>query len=332
MNSEKNDLIVKYITGETSEKETAEVEALRQNDADFKAKYDKFLLYWESSKDFANDFNPDVEKAFLKIRTKTIDKPHKGKQRTLILRLSGVAASIILLLGFSYLFFLNHGNIFLSRQAYQTEDNVQHIILPDSSVINLNRHSKLIVQRSFNEEKRQVILEGEAFFTIAKNPEKPFIVKTGKVKTSVLGTSFNIYENKEQKLITLSVFTGKVHFTTKSNGITLEKNQAVIYNTDEKQISEPSALNINSNAWLTKELHFVDTPLPELLQTLEHTYNIRFDSTQIEEINHISFTGSFSDMPHKDVLQIIGLTISIEFKELDQGTFIVIEDIPVAVD
>lgn len=86
----------------------------------------------------------------------------------------------------------------------------QFIKLPDESTVLLNENSKLTYEDSFGIQSRKVVLTGEAYFDVRHDPSRPFIVRTGKVKTTVLGTAFNIKAYEEQQEIMVTVDRGKV--------------------------------------------------------------------------------------------------------------------------
>lgn len=84
------------------------------------------------------------------------------------------------------------------------------LVLSDGSEIRLNSESKITFPETFGERAREVTLEGEAFFEVAHNLEKPFVVRTGDLTTTVLGTSFNIKAFSKEEDIEVTVATGKV--------------------------------------------------------------------------------------------------------------------------
>ncbi|MBB4034815.1 ferric-dicitrate binding protein FerR (iron transport regulator) [Dysgonomonas hofstadii] len=127
-------------------------------------------------------------------------------------------AAIVLVLGSAiWLSFDQSGNMTHPAFAeihknWQTENSERMTInLPDGSTVQINGGSSLEMdETAFNKEKREIWLSGEAFFNIARNPEKPFIVHTGSVQTTVRGTSFNVKAYTELEETVISVREGKV--------------------------------------------------------------------------------------------------------------------------
>lgn len=92
------------------------------------------------------------------------------------------------------------------------------VILPDGSIVYLNAGSSINYPVAFSKINRVVTLVGEGFFEVVKNKKKPFIVETGKVKTQVLGTSFNVRAYNNEKIVQVAVATGKVKMEDKASG------------------------------------------------------------------------------------------------------------------
>lgn len=113
--------------------------------------------------------------------------------------------------------------------------NISKVILPDGSIVWLKAYSKLSYPEQFSDTNREVKLEGEALFEVAENPKKPFVITCGELKTTVLGTSFNIRANRKD--IEVNVLTGKVALSSEysdSNMILLPNEMGVFDKGDQK--------------------------------------------------------------------------------------------------
>ena len=124
-----------------------------------------------------------------------------------------------------------------------------NIVLQDGTTIRLNSESKLIYPEKFEDGKREVFLTGEAFFDVVKNPTKPFIINTGKVKITVMGTSFNI-SAFERSNVEVTVATGLVKVSTIHKNINEEEDESVIFLSPNQQ----GIYSIDNNDLLTKEV------------------------------------------------------------------------------
>ena len=157
------------------------------------------------------------------------------------------------------------------------------LILPDGSLVWLNAASSLRYPTAFGGTKREVELQGEAYFEVVSNTAKPFIVKTDKQQLQVLGTVFNVNAYANEPDVTTTLVSGKVALKTVDSGA------STILNPDE-QASLGSAgyrvKQVNSEAytaWTSGEFRFVATPLPEVIRQIERWYDLDVDYNRIPE-------------------------------------------------
>ncbi len=205
---------------------------------------------------------------------------------------------------------------------------ISHQVLSDGSVVLLQPNSSIEFPAIFSEAKREVRLTGEAFFDVAKNKARPFIITTGDVTIKVLGTSFNVkaYENEDQ--ITVAVKTGRV-LVTKSeaspninNGakeeIILTPNQEVVYSTVEenflkKLVDEPAIILSKPTLF---EMKYDGTPVVKIFEVLEQNYGIDivFDE---EMLAGCSLTTSMNEEGLYERIEIICKAINAQYKITD---------------
>jgi ferric-dicitrate binding protein FerR (iron transport regulator) len=181
------------------------------------------------------------------------------------------------------------------------------IYLPDSSKVVLHPGSKMDYQRNGN--NREVTLEGEAYFDIATLPEQPFIIHTGRVSTTVLGTSLNI-KTWNTDSVSVSVITGKVQVTDASQQKTiLTPNQQVVYNQHTNNIQQVKIIPATIIAWAKSDMQFQDMPFEQLAQRLDRRYdvNIVFKNPALQ---HCPITGRFSGTESlSEVLDVLSQTM-----------------------
>ena len=194
--------------------------------------------------------------------------------------------------------------------------------LKDGSVVTLQPAARLAYPDQFAADKREVYLEGEAFFDVAKNPAKPFFVHSGNLVTQVLGTSFNIKPDRETNQITVAVKTGKVAVfednkqvaltkeQQKNNGAIVTPNQKVIYYTTSRNFAtslvenpEP-ILPAGDSAMMITSFSYDDAPLATVLQNVEKVYGIEI-LTENENIYQCKFTGNINSQSLYDKLVLI---------------------------
>ncbi len=169
------------------------------------------------------------------------------------------------------------------------------MLLPDGTIVWLNAKSKITFDNNFNNKLRQLSLEGEAFFEVKRNVEKPFIVKTGNLETKVLGTKFNIQAYSLNKMIEVALLEGKIAVSiNKNQKIILLPNQSVCFNKQSNLLTP--ILKVNTEryaAWRSGNLIFDRTPLKLVLNNLERNFNVKIQ-VSTPSLNHIKINGKFS--------------------------------------
>jgi ferric-dicitrate binding protein FerR (iron transport regulator) len=151
----------------------------------------------------------------------------------------------------------------------------EYLSLPDGSKVLLNAGSTLEYANSFNASERGVYLSGEAFFSIRKETGRPFVVYTGKVKTVVLGTTFNIRAYSTDKDVTVTVTSGKVKVDhgLKTIGIITPNEQVTVSHIGDAvkklQVDADQAM-----AWRQQDILFEDQPMPEVVKILEQRFDV----------------------------------------------------------
>lgn len=155
--------------------------------------------------------------------------------------------------------------------------------LSDSSKVYLGPGSKLTYPEVFAGQRREVVLEGEAYFEVEGNPANPFIIRTGDIYTQVLGTSFKIAAFPGKK-INVGVTSGKVRVDQYVNGkavrqlAVLTAGRQVTYNPNEKKEVLTAQLNVqDAEAWLKGKLVFNGTPLHELADVMERWRDVEVE-------------------------------------------------------
>ncbi|MBC7889710.1 MAG: FecR domain-containing protein [Ferruginibacter sp.] len=195
----------------------------------------------------------------------------------------------------------------LSEEINSTE-LPKKLLLEDGSIIILQPKAKIAFARHFLKDRREVYLEGEAFFDVAKNTAKPFFVYNGRLVTKVLGTSFNVKIIKDKTEV--SVRTGRVAVyengrevnlneqQKKNNGVIITPNQKVTYYTENRHfvtslVDVPIVVPVENNQGAGARFVFDDTPLSEVLAELEKSYAIEIILAN-KDLNNCPFTGDLS--------------------------------------
>lgn len=193
-----------------------------------------------------------------------------------------------------------------------------NITLPDGSKVWLNSQSKLTYARDFNKKKRELQLDGEAYFEVAHNPKKPFIVKSHDIMVEALGTSFGMKAYDEDNLISSILMVGKVRVTTPDGETILLPNERIMYDKTSHKKNLSSVTNATDfTGWIHNELRFENESLDEIAKTIQRIYNVKIIFAS-EQLKNQHYTGTVNNNSLESVLNIITLTSPISFQINDQ--------------
>ncbi|MGX5817962.1 FecR family protein [Chitinophaga lutea] len=178
-----------------------------------------------------------------------------------------------------------HTNAPVLATAARKPDSKRFVLLPDGSRVVLREGSSLKYPAAFSGDSREVTLSGEAYFEIEDQPGKPFMIYSGKVVTTVLGTAFNIKAYPGQPSVTVTVTKGKVKIEEEKSrkllGV-LHPDQQIVYQ-EEKAAVQP-ARAVETVAWLKKGMDFDAVPFEDIAARISEQYqvNIRFDNDNMK--------------------------------------------------
>lgn len=208
---------------------------------------------------------------------------NKATQRKKISNLLFKAAAILI----PFVFIVSM-SIYLSSQVdlfgnsnyseiYVPKGETMRILFQDGSEAYLNSDSKISYPEKFGFKNRKVTLEGEAYFNVSSNKKRPFIVETDKTTITVLGTSFNVNAYGNDDLVEVVLDEGEVVLGVDKRNYAILPGQKAIYNKIDGLISIANLeKSLEESMWKNNVLHFSNTPLLDVIKTLNRRYNIRF--------------------------------------------------------
>lgn len=193
------------------------------------------------------------------------------------------------------------------------------INFPDGSVISLNSGSKVSFLRGFASDKREIVLRGEAFFEVAKDSLRPFIVHTGNISTQALGTSFNINYSPYDTAITVALATGvvkidKLDKDRKRQITRLAPGQQLSYNKVTQQHAVVSFDRDEVLGWKQGVLSFKQANMKQTIKKLENWYgvDIEVDTSGMPD-EAWNYTGEYDSEALDKVLEGIGFVKGFSF-------------------
>ncbi len=188
------------------------------------------------------------------------------------------------------------------------------IILPDGSKAWLNSLSKLTYKSDYNTEKRILELDGEAYFEVAHNPDKPFIVQSKDFSVEALGTAFGVKAYSEDIVISSILMRGKVMVTTPGGTSILKPNERIVFDRKSLQANKSKVTNaVDFTGWIHNELRFENESLVEIAKSIQRIYNVEIIFST-ERLKNLRYTGTVQNNSLESLLNIITLTSPISFQ------------------
>lgn len=184
------------------------------------------------------------------------------------------------------------------------------VTLSDGSMVALNAGSKLTFPTGFRGPERKVYVEGEAFFSVTKNADKPFIVNVGGNEIKVLGTQFNVNSYPETEGVEATLLEGSVSFSNaEGKNVLLNPNQQVFSAYGNLSLKDVAAADFN--AWTKGEFLFNDVPVSVVMQKLARWYNVEVQPVSMPSKNLYMRVSRKADL--KEVLEMIAKATDLEF-------------------
>lgn len=200
--------------------------------------------------------------------------------------------------------------------------------LSDGTLVKLNSGSRIYYPESFSDSLRLVEFEGEAFFEVAKDTSKPFVIRSGKVNTMVLGTSFNLKSTAITESFELAVATGSVKVFHDLKGQSLEEryvnpNQSAVWDHQSKTFQVQDFDPGTVLAWVDGNLVFDNSSFEDIIHTLEKWYGVQIDTSSLNRKLPTGYTGKYKDKSLETVLQ--GISYVLDFKYEINGKKVIIK-------
>ncbi len=240
-------------------------------------------------------------------------KPVKSKRLFNYTKLAAAASLLIICSAAIYFF-----NSTTATQAYLSYHNgygkTAVITLEDGSKISLNSNSTLKYPQHFTNDKREVELEGEGFFEISKDKDRPFTVNTNKLKTTVLGTKFNVsaYKNSAEVSVALVEGSVAVELNDKSQKITLRPTEMISVKGTSNQLIKTNFDSNKTTAWQTGAIIFENASFDDIATKLNNAYGITIINKTGD--NYWQYSGSFTKTDYVSIIQNICFAKRINYK------------------
>lgn len=305
-------LIIRYLQDDVQDYEQKIVENWIKGSESNRTYFEDIKKVWDTSETVADFSKIDVDKQWDKFKSKTVKKTKSNK---IYLK---IAASIVLLISLGY--YINASfNTTITLVAKAGAEN--KFVLPDNSEIWLKQGSELKYEKEFKGSARNVSLNGEGFFEVTKDPNKPFIVLTGNTTTKVLGTSFNLKNDLKTKQTELVLLSGKVEFLSNNDKQILVPGDKVVAMSNGKLVKSINK-NLNFSSWKSGILKFEKTPIHQVIKDIELHYNKKI-TIKNQEFANCTLTTIFDNEPFDNVMQTLKILFDFTYVNIDKDTIVI---------
>jgi transmembrane sensor len=192
------------------------------------------------------------------------------------------------------------------------------LTLSDGSQVTLNADSKLKYPDRFDDTRREVYLEGEGYFVVKQSHNRPFILHTGNLSTTVLGTKFNVSAYPENNTIAVSLLEGKVKVSRNEKGMTdnvvfLQPQEQLLYDKEHEVSSCSQFDSLEAVGWKDNIYVFENEPLDHVLSQLEKAFGITFKITD-QTVLAQKITIKFENNSPQTVIDVIKHLTGLDYK------------------
>jgi ferric-dicitrate binding protein FerR (iron transport regulator) len=239
-------------------------------------------------------------------------------------RLTGIAASLLLFcfLGWLYVKDPKNGANHTTQTLQSAQNTGGRLTLPDGTQVFMTPNSKITFTNSFNAEKRELTLTGEAFFDVKHDARKPFIIRTSNhLAVTVLGTSFNVYSRPKAN-IEVKVATGLVGVTANNKSHYLKAGQQLIYQLSNGQITIKQVNAQDASSLQNQTLVFNDNNANEIAEKLQRWYNINIE-VKPSARKRARFSGEMKDTGIDNLLNGLSYATGLHYRYKNPHTVII---------
>jgi len=311
--------VVKYLAGEMTAQEKDIFEKKRASDPSLELVYQEYLKIWKSVDKLAGLGKYDLDAEWDQLSSK-IDLSPARKSPKLLRNVLRIAAAILIgVSGVAGWYILSQGT---NYEEVALLEKIETIDLSDGSKVTLNAGSSMKFAVDPSSSERKIILQGEAYFDVARDTLRPFVVEAGSTVIEVLGTSFNVRAYTETETVEVTVNSGLVAMGAKRGAgkqLILNPGNSGIYDKAKRSLNLISKADPNALAWKTRELVFSETSLAEVASVISHVYQVQLRVA--DSIASCPLTVSFSQQELSAVLNVIVNTLDLSM-EREEGVIV----------
>ncbi|WP_236978392.1 FecR family protein [Membranihabitans maritimus] len=247
------------------------------------------------------------------------------KEKVFGIRNLTVAASLLLLVTLGFFTRKYWSPLLLSERTLSVSTQlgeIKNLELADGSSVWLNGGSKLVYPEKFRGGTRLVSLEGEAFFEVKSNVSKPFVIESGDITTTVVGTAFNVRSYKEDSISAVAVASGIVKVGlngNEGNQIKINPDEEVVYNKNMGTLFMSNGYSQSQINWKDREFKYSAIPLGLVLKDLQRSFNVEIIPG--ENIKNCKIFADFRGDELNDMLEVLKSLVNAKILQKENGSY-----------
>lgn len=272
------ELMARFLMGECSEEELRRVNAwLDESGEHARELFRVEEIYHLGRTDESADAKKTekAEKQLFKRLKQEEAKRYKVRRMYTWMRYAAMLIGIFFISGLSYHIYQTH-NEANALVAVTARDEVKELMLPDGTKVWLNKHTTLKYPRDFSDKTRSVYMEGEAYFEVKRNKEKPFLVRSEAMQVRVLGTVFNMKSDKTNRSAVATLIKGEIEVKGNHDEgmIVLAPGQKAELNAVSRRLVVKQ-VDTGIENWHNNQFVFEKADIFTIARTLENSYGVR---------------------------------------------------------
>ena len=319
------ELIARFLMGECSEEELHKVNAwLDESDGNVRELFRIEQIYHlGKNENFADEKKIErAEKQLFKRLKQEETKRHKVRRMNTWMRYAAMLIGVFLISGLGYHIYQSQSETG-ALVAVTARDEVKELMLPDGTKVWLNKHTTLKYPSEFSEKGRNVYIEGEAYFEVKRNVEKPFIVRSEAMQVRVLGTVFNLKSDKANRSAVATLIKGEIEVkgNHEEGMIVLSPGQKAELNGMTRRLVVKQ-VDTGIENWHNNQFVFEKADIFTIARTLENSYGVKIILAPDMDVTK-TYTGALKKKNSvEEVLNSVKNVIPIEYKIVGNSVFL----------
>lgn len=309
-------LIEKYLEGNASPVEVRELcEWIRNNDS-----LDRWMMREIEKCDSSLD-KEVYDRLYSRIKEAIDSREEKPRPKrivfTRLMRWAAIICLPIVAAGITYELLSRPTSDTLPLIVSAESGERAKVQLPDGTQVNINSASQISYPQNFGSKERVIELDGEAYFEVTPDKERPFIVKAAGLEITVLGTSFDISAYKDDPDVSVVLLTGKVDVTSTQGRCVMQPDEKLVYNKQTGLMTVGKVYSKEYVEWTNGNLRFENESLEDIVKILSRVYNVKIVFDQDFPKEKYFFTGSIGSGGITNALDILSMTSALHYEVRD---------------